>query len=76
LDCGQNALFFYTDAEMRRQLEERIGSSARVEIQGLRPYDHRSNQFNCGSEADGVIRNFKMLSPLQVQDILNFLRSL
>ena len=29
-----------------------------------------------GSEADGVIRNFKALSPSQVQDLLNFLRSL
>ena len=38
--------------------------------------DHRSDQGNCRSEADGVIRNFKMLSPSQVQDILNFLRSL
>jgi CxxC motif-containing protein (DUF1111 family) len=28
------------------------------------------------SEADGVIRNFKALSPSQIQDILNFLRSL
>jgi CxxC motif-containing protein (DUF1111 family) len=28
------------------------------------------------SEADGVIRNFKSLSPSQIQDILNFLRSL
>jgi CxxC motif-containing protein (DUF1111 family) len=39
-------------------------------------YDRRSNQRNCGSEADGVIRNFKLLSPSQVQDLLNFLRSL
>ncbi len=43
-------------------------------------YDQRFNrqagQGNCGSEADGVIRNFKMLSPSQVQDLLNFLRSL
>jgi hypothetical protein len=31
---------------------------------------------NCGSEADGVIRNFNGLSPSQQQDILNFLRSL
>jgi len=30
----------------------------------------------CGSEADAVIRNFKALSPTQIQDILNFLRSL
>jgi CxxC motif-containing protein (DUF1111 family) len=29
-----------------------------------------------GSEADGVIRNFKALNPSQVQDLLNFLRSL
>jgi len=34
------------------------------------------NRQNCGSEADGVIRNFKSLSPSQVQDLLNFLRSL
>jgi CxxC motif-containing protein (DUF1111 family) len=38
--------------------------------------DRRSNQRNCGSEADAVIRNFKLLSPSQIQDILNFLRSL
>jgi len=38
--------------------------------------DRRSDQRNCGSEANGVIRNFKMLSPSQIQDILNFLRSL
>jgi CxxC motif-containing protein (DUF1111 family) len=31
---------------------------------------------SCGSEADAVIRNFKALSPSQIQDILNFLRSL
>ena len=31
---------------------------------------------NCRSEADGVIRNFKLLSPSQIQDVLNFLRSL
>jgi CxxC motif-containing protein (DUF1111 family) len=36
----------------------------------------RQRQQNCGSEADAVIRNFKTLSPSQVQDILNFLRSL
>ncbi|MBZ5663428.1 MAG: thiol oxidoreductase [Acidobacteriia bacterium] len=34
--------------------------------------DHR----NCDSEADAVIRNFKGLSSTQVQDLLNFLRSL
>ncbi|MGA6981311.1 MAG: di-heme oxidoredictase family protein [Candidatus Sulfotelmatobacter sp.] len=31
---------------------------------------------SCSSEADTVIRNFKALRPLQIQDILNFLRSL
>ncbi len=31
---------------------------------------------NCRSEADGVIRNFKALRPSQIQDMLNFLRSL
>ena len=30
----------------------------------------------CRSEADAVIRNFKLLSASQVQDLLNFLRSL
>ncbi len=43
-------------------------------------YGHRSDdrfgQRNCGSEADAVIHNFKTLSPSQVQDLLNFLRSL
>lgn len=34
------------------------------------------SQQNCGSEANGVIRNFQALSPAQVQDLLNFLRSL
>ena len=31
---------------------------------------------NCGSEADAVIHNFKGLNSSQVQDLLNFLRSL
>jgi CxxC motif-containing protein (DUF1111 family) len=30
----------------------------------------------CQSEANGVIRNFESLSPSQIQDLLNFLRSL
>jgi CxxC motif-containing protein (DUF1111 family) len=39
--------------------------------------DHdRFHRRHCGSEANGVIRNFQALSPSQVQDILNFLRSL
>lgn len=39
-------------------------------------YDHRSDQHNCGSEADAVIHNFKLLKPSEIQDLLNFLRSL
>jgi CxxC motif-containing protein (DUF1111 family) len=35
-----------------------------------------SQDKSCRSEADAVIRKFKLLSPLQIQDILNFLRSL
>jgi CxxC motif-containing protein (DUF1111 family) len=31
---------------------------------------------NCGSEANGVVARFNALSPLQQQDVLNFLRSL
>jgi CxxC motif-containing protein (DUF1111 family) len=31
---------------------------------------------HCGSEANGVVRNFNKLNPSQVQDILTFLRSL
>jgi CxxC motif-containing protein (DUF1111 family) len=36
----------------------------------------RGGHHNCGSEADAVIQNFKGLSSSQVQDLLNFLRSL
>jgi CxxC motif-containing protein (DUF1111 family) len=38
--------------------------------------NRRTDQPNCGSEADAVIHNFKALSPSEIQDILNFLRSL
>lgn len=34
------------------------------------------SQGKCGSEANQVIRNFQALSPSQMQDVLNFLRSL
>ncbi|HEY7353063.1 MAG TPA: di-heme oxidoredictase family protein [Terriglobales bacterium] len=36
----------------------------------------RLSQGKCGSEANAVINNFRALSPSQMQDILNFLRSL
>ncbi len=43
--------------------------------------DHHDNHDRlqhsyCGSEANGVLRNFNHLNLSQVQDILNFLRSL
>ena len=38
--------------------------------------ENRPPKPGCKSEADGVIRNFKMLTPAQIQDVLNFLRSL
>jgi CxxC motif-containing protein (DUF1111 family) len=36
----------------------------------------RFRRSHCDSEANGVIRNFNHLNPTQMQDILNFLRSL
>jgi CxxC motif-containing protein (DUF1111 family) len=39
-------------------------------------YENRPPKRNCSSEADSVIHNFKALTPAQIQDILNFLRSL
>jgi CxxC motif-containing protein (DUF1111 family) len=41
-------------------------------------YDNhdRLQHSHCGSEANGVLHNFNNLNPAQVQDILNFLRSL
>jgi len=39
-------------------------------------YDHTHSRQNCSSEANQVIRNFNALRASQVQDILNFLRSL
>jgi CxxC motif-containing protein (DUF1111 family) len=38
--------------------------------------DSRPPKPSCSSEADTVIRNFEMLASAQIQDILNFLRSL
>jgi CxxC motif-containing protein (DUF1111 family) len=35
-----------------------------------------SATFFCGSEANGVVKNFNALSTTQKQDVLNFLRSL
>jgi hypothetical protein len=42
-----------------------------------RPYgDLAKEHASSGSEANGVISNFRQLSPQQKQDLLNFLRSL
>jgi CxxC motif-containing protein (DUF1111 family) len=43
---------------------------------GGRRHGHGFSRSNCNSEANGVINNFNSLSKSQVQDILNFLRSL
>ena len=67
-------LFFLHDGRTSDLLEaitEHGSPNGCQESQG-----RRQGQQNCGSEADAVIRNFKSLSPSQVQDILNFLRSL
>ena len=67
-------LFFLHDGRTSDLLEaitEHGSPNGCQESQG-----RRQGQQNCGSEADAVIRNFKTLSPSQVQDILNFLRSL
>ena len=41
-----------------------------------RQSDRQQSDPACRSEADAIIDNFKALSPAQIQDILNFLRSL
>jgi CxxC motif-containing protein (DUF1111 family) len=67
-------LFFLHDgrtSDLMQAIEEHSsGDNCRV----LRDDQHRGQ--NCQSEADKVIRNFKALNPSQMQDILNFLRSL
>jgi CxxC motif-containing protein (DUF1111 family) len=60
-------LFFLHDgrtADLSQAIEDHADSS------------NCRNHQSCNSEADGVIRNFKGLSASQVQDLLNFLRSL
>ena len=41
-----------------------------------RHFDDHDHHHDCGSEANAVVRNFHGLSKTQVQDLLNFLRSL
>jgi CxxC motif-containing protein (DUF1111 family) len=39
-------------------------------------FNPQSNALSCGSEADGVVGQFSLLSASDQQDLLNFLRSL
>ena len=69
-------LFFMHDGRTSDLLQaiKEHGDSGNCQDQHFR---FGGQQQGCGgSEADGVIRNFKALSPSQVQDLLNFLRSL
>jgi CxxC motif-containing protein (DUF1111 family) len=71
-------LFFLHDGRTSDLLQAIKDHSGSDDCGGWHDYnrDHRPDQGNCGSEADGVIHNLKALSPTQVQDLLNFLRSL
>ena len=69
-------LFFLHDGRTSDLLQAIIEHSSRdADCQAARRRRVLS-QANCGSEADGVVRNVRALSPAQVQDLLNFLRSL
>ncbi len=69
-------LFFLHDGRTSDLLEAVKDHGSSGDDDCRRQYDRRRDERNCGSEADAVIRNFKMLSPSQIQDLLNFLRSL
>ncbi len=66
-------LFFLHDGRTTDLLQAITDHASRG---GCGQHDQQHEQQNCGSEANAVIHNFNMLSPSQVQDILNFLRSL
>jgi CxxC motif-containing protein (DUF1111 family) len=71
-------LFFLHDgrtSDLLQAIEEHSsGFSKNQNCEGRN--ENRSPKLSCSSEADAVIRNFKMLTPTQIQDVLNFLRSL
>jgi CxxC motif-containing protein (DUF1111 family) len=69
-------LFFLHDGRTSDLVQAIKDHGSSGEDDCRRQHDYRPGQRNCGSEADTVIRNFKMLSPSQIQDLLNFLRSL
>ena len=66
-------LFFLHDGRTSNLLQAITDHASRG---GCGQGDRQHDQQNCGSEANAVSHNFNMLSPSQVQDILNFLRSL
>jgi CxxC motif-containing protein (DUF1111 family) len=71
-------LFFMHDgrtADLLQAIKEHGDSGNCQDYQRFR-FGAQQQQGCGGSEADGVIRNFKALNPSQVQDLLNFLRSL
>jgi CxxC motif-containing protein (DUF1111 family) len=67
-------LFFLHDGRTSDLLQAILdhSSTSGQDCRGV--HDHRRN--SCSSEANGVVRNFKALTPNQQQDLLNFLRSL
>jgi CxxC motif-containing protein (DUF1111 family) len=71
-------LFFLHDgrtSDLLRAIEDH--GSGDVQSNSCRAQqEDRPPKLDCSSEADTVIRDFRMLNPAQVQDILNFLRSL
>jgi CxxC motif-containing protein (DUF1111 family) len=67
-------LFFLHDGRTSDLLQ---AIEAHADCGGTTSDRHNRFQYShCGSEANEVLRNFNNLKPSQVQDILNFLRSL
>jgi CxxC motif-containing protein (DUF1111 family) len=67
-------LFFLHDGRTSDLLAAIDGHSSGSGCQSRK--ERRPMEHACSSEADAVINNFKALTPSQIQDILNFLRSL
>jgi CxxC motif-containing protein (DUF1111 family) len=66
-------LFFLHDGRTSDLLQAIQAHASDCDAEG---HFRRSTSESCGSEANGVIRSFNSLSRSQMQDILNFLRSL
>jgi len=67
-------LFFLHDGRTSDLLQAILDhASSGEDCRGDHDFGHRRG---CGSEANRVIRNFRLLSPSEMQDMLNFLRSL